>query len=130
MPVLLRLAWTRLLLLASAITGQVEMGTASTIQIVCNFKHEGPQGGGKRKDPFTSLLTSGNSKKARKNIVSLLINDFKESLSQDGSETQKNQRGEEKKPDADDDNVYRLLRGAPTLIVARSNLDVADYRPR
>jgi hypothetical protein len=51
----------------------------------CNFKHEGPQGGGKRKDPFTSLLTSGNSKKARKKIVSLLINDFKESMSQDGS---------------------------------------------
>jgi hypothetical protein len=29
-PVLLRPAWTRLLLLASAITGQGEMGTAST----------------------------------------------------------------------------------------------------
>jgi len=96
----------------------------------CNFKHEGPQGGGKRKDPFTSLLTSGNSKKARKKIVSLLINDFKESLSQDGSKLERDKRGEEKKPDADDDNVYRLLRGAPTLIVARSNMDVADYRPR
>jgi hypothetical protein len=51
-------------------------------------------------------------------------------LSQDGSTLERDKRGEEKKPDADDDNVYRLLRGAPTLIVARSNMDVADYRPR
>ncbi len=39
--------------------------------------------GGKRKDPFSSLLTAGNSKRARKKIVSLLINDFKDTLFQD-----------------------------------------------
>jgi hypothetical protein len=31
-------------------------------------------------------------------------------LSQDGSTLERDKRGEEKKPDADDDNVYRLLR--------------------
>jgi hypothetical protein len=86
----------------------------------CNFKHEGPQGGGKRKDPFTSLLTSGNAKKARKKMVSLLINDFKESLSKDGSEPLGDKGTTDEKPEREDDTIYRLLRGAPTLIVVRS----------
>ncbi len=81
----------------------------------CNFKHEEPQGGCERKDPFTSLLTSGNSKKARKKIVSLLINEFKESLSQDGSEPREDKRVAEDKHDTEEDNVYRLLRGALPL---------------
>jgi hypothetical protein len=95
----------------------------------CNFKHEGPKGG-KRKDPFASLLTAGTSKKARKKIVSLLINDFKDSLSQDEPGTVNEvSSGQGKDGQDDDDNVYRLLRGAPSYIITRSSIDSANYRP-
>jgi hypothetical protein len=32
--------------------------------------------------------------------------------------------------ETEEDNVYRLPRGVPTLIIARSSLDIARYRPR
>jgi hypothetical protein len=59
-----------------------------------------------------------------------LINDFKESLSQDGSEPMSDTRETVDKPEPEEDTIYRLLRGAPTLIVARSKIEAASYRPR
>jgi hypothetical protein len=63
-------------------------------------------------------------------MVSLLINDFKESLSQDGSEPLGDKGATVEKPEPEDDTIYRLLRGAPTLIVVRSKIEAASYRPQ
>jgi hypothetical protein len=63
-------------------------------------------------------------------MVSLLINDFKESLSKDGSEPLGDKGTTDEKPEHEDDTIYRLLRGAPTLIVVRSKGEAASYRPR
>ncbi len=73
-------------------------------------------------------MTAGNFKKARKKIVSLLINDFKDSLSQNGSEATNDQHVEDPKEDNDGDEFYRLLRGAPPYKITRSSSTSAEYR--
>jgi hypothetical protein len=87
----------------------------------CNYKHEGPQGGKKRGAESAALLTTGATKKARKKLVTLLVKDFQESL---GKRETKGDDGDE------DDRVYKLMRGAPTVIITRNPGDSREYRPK
>jgi hypothetical protein len=87
----------------------------------CNYKHEGPQGGKKRSADAASLLTAGGTKKARKKLVSLLVKDLSESLKQE-------RRGTRQDSGDEDAHVYKLVRGAPTVIITREEGDGDDYR--
>jgi hypothetical protein len=88
----------------------------------CNYKHEGPQGGKKRSADAASLLTTGGTKKARKKLVSLLVKVLFESLKQE-------RRGAEGRDSGDEDaHVYKLIRGAPTVMITRDEGDGKDYR--
>ena len=91
----------------------------------CRFLHEGPQGGKKRKAD-TTLLTTGGTKKARKKLVSLLVKDFKESLKGEGGRTNESVGYDIE----ENDNVYELIRGAPTVIITRSAKESGEYRPK
>jgi hypothetical protein len=87
----------------------------------CNYKHEGPQGGKKRSADAASLLTTGGTKKARKKLVSLLVKDLSESLKQE-------KRGGGQDSGDEDAHVYKLIRGAPTVMITREEGEGKDYR--
>jgi hypothetical protein len=91
----------------------------------CNYKHEGPQGGKKRSADAASLLTTGGTKRARKKLVSLLVKDLSESLTRE-----RGGAGHEREHDSGDEDahVYKLIRGAPTVIITREEGDGKDYR--
>ena len=80
----------------------------------CNFKHEGPKGGKRKAEPSSSIVAAGSSKRAKKNKASLIMSDHKEV---------------DKLSDSDDDEVYRLIRGAPTCVIKRSQAESEEYRP-
>jgi hypothetical protein len=92
----------------------------------CNYKHEDPQGGKKRSADAASLLTAGGTKKARKKLVSLLVKDLSESLKRERGGTRQDR--EQDSGDEDITHVYKLIRGAPTVIITREEDDGDDYR--
>ena len=87
----------------------------------CNFKHEGPKGG-KRKNPTSTMVTSGQSNKnnrPKKKLKATLVvkdNQDEKVIDRDDSENE--------------DEVYRLIRGAPSFVVTRSAEESSLYRPK
>ena len=92
----------------------------------CRFSHDGPQGGQtkesqtKRKGDAVFLATK-KGKKARKQLTSLLLKDLKErgkvkaQLKEDESE--------------DDEHLYQLIRGVPTVVIKAPNPEADDFIP-
>jgi len=95
----------------------------------CRYSHDGPKGGqgkpnesglGKRKGDAVFLATK-KGKKARKKLTSLLLKDLKE----DGGE-----KGKDKANDSDDDDhLYQLIRGVPTVMIKSNQNTKHDYVP-
>jgi hypothetical protein len=93
----------------------------------CNYKHEGPQGGKKRNADVASLLTSGGTKKSRKKLVTLLMKDLQESMKGiDRGE----KHGRDDEHEDEDAHVYKLIRGAPTVMFTQRGDDSQEYRPK
>jgi hypothetical protein len=92
----------------------------------CRNSHDGPKGGGaqssKRKQEVIFLATK-KGKKARKQLSSLLIKEMKESIGRDTEKLGQSNISE-------DEHLYQLIRGVPTVIIAREkNEDGPEYRP-
>jgi hypothetical protein len=67
------------------------------------------------------LLTSGGSKKSRRNLVSLLVKDIREILKEDDAP----RRGiNHNREDDNDERVYELIRGAPTCIITPAGVTI------
>jgi len=88
----------------------------------CRHSHKGKKGG-KRKAPSTVLLT-GKDKKAKKELVTMVINDIKSSMGQKKKSSSKD------KDEEDDEELYNLVRGQKsTMMIRRLNEDEDDYVP-
>ena len=85
----------------------------------CRYSHDGPKAGNKRKNEVV-FLTTKKGKKARKQLSSLLMKDMKE-MSKKSGDTDKEQD--------DDNHLYQLIRGVPSVIISRGGNDV-DFKPR
>jgi hypothetical protein len=87
----------------------------------CNFKHEGPKGG-KRKNPTSSMVASGQSnmknRPKKKQKATLVVKDNKDEKVIDRADSE------------NEDDVYRLIRGAPSFVVTRSAEESSLYRPK
>jgi hypothetical protein len=89
----------------------------------CRHSHSGKKGG-KRKGSSTVLLTS-KEKKAKKEIVTMVINDLKSAA---GKKTKTNPKSE--KEDSGDEDLYNLVRGKKsTMMVQKLDRESDDYVP-
>ncbi len=92
----------------------------------CRFSHDEPQGGqgketnAKRKGDAVFLATK-KGKKARKQLTSLLLKDMKEG-------GKKKVQIEEIASD-DDDHLYQLIRGVPTVVINAKESALDEYIP-
>ena len=94
----------------------------------CRFSHDGPKGGGekgaenmaKRKGDAVFLATK-KGKKARKQLTSLLLKDLK-------GEDKGKPKGKGNESD-DDDHLYQLIRGVPSVIVKAKGETFDDFVP-
>ena len=85
----------------------------------CRYSHDGPKAGNKRKNEVV-FLTTKKGKKARKQLSSLIMKDIQE-LSKKGGESEKGRE--------EDDHLYQLIRGSPSVIISRGGNEV-DYKPQ
>jgi hypothetical protein len=76
----------------------------------CKHSHKGNKGG-KRKANSTVLLT-GKDKKAKKDIVTMVINDLKSAIGQNKKSSNKNEDGE-------DEELYNLVRGRKSTMMIK-----------
>ncbi len=92
----------------------------------CRFSHDGPQGG-QGKEPFAKrkgdavFLATKKGKKARKQLTSLLLKDLKE------EKKGKVSSGDSDKED--DEHLYQLIRGVPTVVIKSLDPEVDDFVP-
>jgi hypothetical protein len=94
----------------------------------CRFSHDGPQGGqDKSRAPAAKrsgdavFLATKKGKKARKQLTSLLLKDLKE-----GGKEKSKAKGNDSE---DEDHLYQLIRGVPTVIVKGDNTSFDDFVP-
>jgi len=85
----------------------------------CRYSHDGPKAGKKRKNEVV-FLTTKKGKKARKQLSSLLMKDIQD-MSKKGNATEKGQD--------DDDHLYQLIRGVPSVVISRGGNEI-DYIPQ
>jgi hypothetical protein len=89
----------------------------------CRNSHDGPKGGKpnefkKRKNEVVFMATK-KGKKARKRLSTLLIKDLKEGL----------EKSKEKAEGDEDEHLFRLIRGVPTVMISRGGEDSIDFKP-
>ena len=93
----------------------------------CRHSHAGKQGG-KRKNSST-LILSRKDKKAKKEIVTMVVNDLKSSLGQKGKRKAKEVSSADN--EEGDDELYDLVRGkSSTMMIQRLDAEDNDYLPK
>ena len=90
----------------------------------CRFSHEVNKQGGKRKGA-PSLILSKKDKKAKKEIVTMVMNDLKSALGQ-----KKKGKSSAKEDEQDDAELYDLVRGNQSaMVIQRLDEGKEDYVP-